>query len=169
MYGNNDNNFNFIAQSVNNLLLPPMTAYTIPRCSDCVTTTAYNLHSSVPTNLHSFYSQQSLYRFHDASTICSSSRRESFSDTTLTSSQAHSISITHSMSLDSFNSNCHPKKLPRNCISLNNLNEEEEGYVVPWILPLHCNEYLTILSNCYEGLTHSVSYESLHFEQHIDI
>ena len=185
----NDNNS--IALSVQNLLLPPQTPYTIPRCAnDYVTTVPCNLHSSVPMNLNKSHlnnhQQKYLCQFHDtlrisssSQTSMSSSNQASFSDTTSISSfEVHSVSLSHSTSLDSFKGNCQTKQqtsLLRKCVSLNDINniEEDEDYVLPSILPLISvlcsNEYLTILPNqvnCYEKLTDSDSrYESLYFEQ----
>ena len=126
--------------------------------------------------------QNPLCQLHDTSSISSFSQRVSLSDTesTVSSFEAHSVSISHSTSLNSFKRNCQTKQqtsLLRKCVSLNDVNsiEEDGDYVVPSTLPLisvlcsNDHEYLTILPNkvnCYEKSTDSDShYDSLHFEQ----
>ena len=131
-------------------------------------------------HLDTYHQKSNSCQLRDTSSISSSSRKVSFSDTasTVSSFEAHSVSISHSTSLNSFKGNCQIKQqtsLLRKCVSLNDINsiEEDEDYVIPSILPLisvlGSNEYLTILPdqvNCYEELTDSDShYESLHFEQ----
>ena len=173
-----------IALSAENLLLPHHTPYTIPRRSnDYVTTVPYTLHSSVPMNLNKSHLNNNLCQLHDTSSISGSSQKTSVSDidaASISSFEAHSISLTHSTSLDSFKDNCHTKQqtsLLRKTVSLNDINstEADEDYVVPSVLPLIkinvlcSSEYLTILPNkvnCYEEVTDSDShYESLYLEQ----
>lgn len=169
-----------IALSVENLLLPHQTPYTIPRCSNnYVTTVPYNLHSSAPMNLNKPHLNNNLCQLRNTPSISGSSRRTSFSDAaSISSFKAHSVSISHSTSLNSFKDNCQTKQqinLLRKTVSLNDINstEADEDYVVPSTLPLIkvlcSNEYLTILPNkvnCYEEVTVKDShYESLYFEQ----
>ena len=130
------------------------------------------LHSNNNNKLH-------LCQLRDASSISGSSRRTSFSDAaSIPSFEVHSVSISHSTSLDSFKDNCQTKQqtsLLRKIVSLNDINstEADEDYVLPSILPLIdvlCNnDYLTILPNKvnhYEKVTDlDCQYESLHFEQ----
>ena len=154
----NYSNLTFIAQSVEHLLPPPTTPL---RCSnDYVMVPPYSLYSSVPMSLHKAHLNNQL---HDISSV-NSTNQIPFSDTaSISSFEIHSVSITHSTSLDGFQDSCQTKQQPsalKKCASLNDLIEEDD-YVVPAIVPLsvsHCNEYLTILPNqvdCYKVVTDS--------------
>jgi len=97
----------------------------------------------------------------------------------VSSFEAQTLSISHSTSLDSFQ-DCHhakhQKSFLRKCVSLNNLKEldnddEDDGYVMPSVLPLSISnscDYLTILPdlvNIYEELKDVDShYESVYYE-----
>ena len=176
------------------LFIPPRTARSLPRCSiPYVKTIPWNLcpSTSVPLNLHKSYLNDhhyhtSMFQLCDSSSISTSSLKGSFSDITssVSSLETHPVSLSRSMSLDSFKHRHQVKQstsLLRKCFSLNNVdqNEEDENYVLPSVLPLNapcstlntssCSDYLTVLLpnkfNCYEELQDPDDhYEKLCFE-----